>query len=93
MTFRPSYYEWYGYFFSDFTEGQIKFDDLDVNGTQSNQNALDGHYPEGVFDGNTLFYYCCRWDKPAEVPVKFPSSEPFQLLVGPLEDACQEVEG
>ena len=64
-------------------------DDADID----NLNACNGTLPDGKFDDDTMFYYCCRSDGSLYEPIVLPSDQPFQLLLGKYEEQCQEVAG
>lgn len=70
-----------------FIEGWIKWDDQDA----LNGNEVSGEVPDGVYDHNTLIYYCCREDGDPTVPILLPTEDPFFLFR--KNGQCQAVEG
>ena len=78
-------------FCSGFTEGYMVHDDN--NDYYENWNTANGTLPDGEFDEDTMFYYCCRSDGSVYAPIVLPSGQPFQLLLGKYEEQCQAVAG
>ena len=84
---------WYSYSITfvlplpGFDEGWLLWDDTD----QLNSNRVTGEVPEGVYDDDTLIYFCCREDGFASTPVTMPTDDNFFLFK--KTHACQEVEG
>ncbi|XP_033637903.1 uncharacterized protein LOC117298694 [Asterias rubens] len=72
---------------SGFAEGWIKWDDQDA----LNSNEASGVLPDGVYDHNTLIYFCCREDGDPTVPILLPTADPFYLFR--KNGKCQAVEG
>ncbi|XP_046556763.1 uncharacterized protein LOC124265986 [Haliotis rubra] len=72
-----------------FESGYIKFDNLAETTT-----TTSGSVPDGVYDADTQFDFCCRDDGYPIVPLKLPNTKPFILFRHNGEsDACQEVDG
>ncbi|XP_038049832.1 uncharacterized protein LOC119723332 [Patiria miniata] len=71
---------------SGFSEGWIKWDDQDA----LNGNTQSGVLPDGVYDHNTLIYYCCREDGDPITPILLPTQDPFFLFR--KNDVCQAVQ-
>ncbi|XP_070568158.1 uncharacterized protein [Ptychodera flava] len=61
---------------SGFSSGWIYWDDEDA----FNANDKGGTLPDGTYDSNTLIYYCCRQDGPANKLMYFPTDWPFVLI-------------
>ena len=81
-----------GYFCPQgFHEGYVLWDDNNgINGT--NNNSRTGELPEGVYNRDTLIYFCCKKTGSAMKRISLPVNTPFYLLA--FEAAiCQEVEG
>ncbi|XP_073244994.1 uncharacterized protein [Porites lutea] len=81
-----------GYFCPQgFHEGYVFWDDNNgINGT--NNNSRTGELPEGVYNQDTLIYFCCKKTGSAMKRISLPVNTPFYLLA--FEAAiCQEVEG
>ncbi|XP_074638427.1 uncharacterized protein LOC141896934 isoform X1 [Acropora palmata] len=74
-----------------FHAGYIKMDDN--NGEKgSNRNSYIGELPEGVYDRDTMIYYCCKSTGSVKKRIALPVKKPFYLM--PFESAtCQEVKG
>lgn len=74
-----------------FHAGYIKMDDN--NGEKgSNRNSYRGELPEGVYDRDTMIYYCCKSTGSVKKRIALPVKKPFYLM--PFESAtCQEVKG
>ncbi|XP_072180200.1 uncharacterized protein [Diadema setosum] len=70
-----------------FQEGWVQWDDSDV----LNSNQLTGQVPEGVYDRDTLIYFCCREDGFASNPITLPTDDRFFLFK--KSQQCQEVSG
>ncbi|XP_071497374.1 uncharacterized protein [Diadema antillarum] len=70
-----------------FSFSYIKFDDDDTN----NGNTRTGTLPDGDFDHNSSFYYCCRKDGDVKQPIVLPVDKPFYLLANTAN--CQKVLG
>ncbi|XP_048244770.1 uncharacterized protein LOC124121271 [Haliotis rufescens] len=72
-----------------FESGYVKYDNL--AGTATNAS---GSLPDGVYDADTRFDFCCRDDGFPIVPLKLPNTEPFILFLHNGEaETCQEVDG
>ncbi|XP_067669831.1 uncharacterized protein [Haliotis asinina] len=72
-----------------FESGYIKFDNL--AGTTT---TTSGAVPDGVYDADTQFDFCCRDDGFHEVPLKLPNTKPFILFRHDKNSgSCQEVDG
>ncbi|XP_076112432.1 uncharacterized protein LOC143080461 isoform X2 [Mytilus galloprovincialis] len=72
---------------SGFKTGSIYWDDEDHH----NSNEKEGILPSGVFDTNTLIFYCCRFDGSYRTPINLPPTIPFYLLR--YRSPCQQVQG
>ena len=70
------------------TEGSIKWDDE----TDKNINDKGGTLPDGIYDGDTLIYYCCRTDGDKFKPMPLPLISPFYLKAYNSSE-CQRVQG
>ena len=57
-----------------FTRGSVYWDDED----DANENFVQGQLPEGVYDINTLMYFCCRSDG-VDTEITLPLSGPIVL--------------
>ena len=69
-----------------FSSGWIKWDDED----SGNINDLGGTVPDGVYDHDTLIYYCCRGDDDKANLMSLPSDRDFFLLAYQSR-VCQKV--
>ncbi|BFZ14378.1 hypothetical protein BsWGS_17416 [Bradybaena similaris] len=69
-----------------FSNGSIFWDDHDLG---SDENLVIGTLPDGIFDRNTMFNYCCRADGKASNGQEFPSSKPFYLYR--YKGECQRI--
>lgn len=72
-----------------FRTGTIKLDDEDI----SNRNRKSGTLPDGVYDRDTLYRFCCRSDAPHHQAIPLPSAAPFILFQPQGARACQQVSG
>ena len=72
---------------SGFTRGSVFWDDED----DSNGNSVQGAMPAGVYNMNTLMYYCCRSDGEASTEINLPSST--FILYQYRRRGCQKVAG
>ena len=70
------------------TEGYIHWDDE----TEKNINDKGGTLPDGIYDKDTLIYYCCRTDGDKFTPMPLPLISPFYLKAYSSSE-CQRVEG
>ncbi|XP_055351340.1 uncharacterized protein LOC129597713 isoform X2 [Paramacrobiotus metropolitanus] len=68
-----------------FTVSDAYIDDEDF----ANQNDYDGTLPDGQYDRNTKYYFCCRNDGAVRKPLYLPTDRPFFLM--PMGPACQTV--
>ncbi|CAC5376173.1 unnamed protein product [Mytilus coruscus] len=68
-----------------FTEGYISWDDEDTQ----NANEKSGTVPSGVYNTDTLIYYCCRNDGSDVAEIRLPIGNPFYLLR--YTGLCQKV--
>lgn len=68
-----------------FTFGYIQYDDL------KNPSNISGILPDGQFESDSRFYFCCRGDGSTSSSINLPSSEPFIMF--PSSRYCQEVTG
>ena len=71
-----------------FQSGWIRWDDEDSR----NSNHFRGQLPDGVYNGNTRIYYCCRSDGYATNAIMLPNGSPFVLFKHNTH-LCQEVKG
>jgi len=69
-----------------FSEGYIKWDDEDIR----NRNSRGGILPDGIYNRNTIIYYCCRNDAHPTNPIILPTDRPFYLMQN-HPDGCQHV--
>ena len=72
---------------SGFDEGSVYWDNED----EYNFNRVSGTLPDGVYDCDTLIYYCCRNDSSIDVPIALPTATPFVLL-RESASGCQQVQ-
>lgn len=79
------YFFWFLLAFVGFTSGYIQYDDLE------NPSNISGILPDGQFESDSRFYFCCRSDGSTSSPVNLPSGEPF--IIFPSTRYCQEVTG
>ena len=76
--------------FPGFQEGFLLMDDL--NGLEFMQN-VNGSVPDGVYDTDTGFFFCCRSDGEIETPIVLPKDQPFVLFMANGSTDCQSVRG
>ena len=69
-------------------KGYVFWDD--ENG--KNINKKGGTLPDGIYDQDTLVYYCCRTDGDKYTPIPLPVISPFYLKAFNTSE-CQRVEG
>ena len=69
-------------------KGYVFWDD--ENG--KNINKKGGTLPDGIYDQDTLVYYCCRTDGDKYTPISLPVISPFYLMAFNTPE-CQRVEG
>ncbi|XP_072034283.1 uncharacterized protein [Amphiura filiformis] len=69
-------------------EGHVVWDDEEL----LNSNEVHGEVPEGVYDKDTLIYFCCRDDGSYTTPIDLPTDDPFYLFQK-NKDGCQQVNG
>ena len=69
-------------------KGYVFWDD--ENG--KNINKKGGTLPDGIYDQDTLVYYCCRTDGDKYTPISLPVISPFYLKAFNTSE-CQRVEG
>jgi len=72
-------------------EGWVFWDDenekeLDIG------NSVEGFVPEGVYESDTLMYFCCRTNGYKSKPIELPITMPFYLLAF-NSPQCQKVKG
>lgn len=77
-------------FWTEFHEGFILMDDL--NGLEFMQ-SVNGSVPDGVYDKDTGFFFCCRSDGDVETPIVLPKDQPFVLFMANGSTECQSVRG
>ena len=68
----------------------VQYDDQP---NMSSDNSAKGALPDGTFDSNTRFEYCCKTNGFTWLPLFLPNSKPFVLLKSPTDKKCQEVRG
>ncbi|XP_062572339.1 uncharacterized protein LOC134234308 [Saccostrea cucullata] len=73
-----------------FQEGFVGMDDL--NGLEFMQ-TVNGSVPDGNYDEDTGFFFCCRFDGDIETPIILPKNEPFVLFMANGSTDCQSVRG
>lgn len=71
-----------------FKEGSVFWDDEN----DKNINKKGGTLPDGVYDKDTLVYYCCRTDGDRYTSISLPVISPFYLKTFNTSE-CQRVEG
>jgi hypothetical protein len=76
--------------FQGFQVGYIGMDDL--NGLEFMQ-TVNGSVPDGMYDKDTGFFFCCRFDGDIETPIILPKEEPFVLFKANGSTDCQSVRG
>lgn len=74
-----------------FHEGYVLWDDSN-GGNGSNRNSKSGQLPEGVYNWDTLIYFCCKTTGSVMKRVSLPVNKPFYLLAFE-SSTCQEVHG
>ncbi|XP_041462167.1 uncharacterized protein LOC121413420 [Lytechinus variegatus] len=72
---------------SGFQEGYIYWDDED----SSNINTQSGTLPDGEYDNNTKYKFCCRDDGVVSQAITLPTTDNFYLFA--VGDTCQQVAG
>lgn len=75
--------------FAGFEEGYVQFDDVIRSAEKNNSNT--GTIPDGVYNKDTLYYFCCRDDGFRSEPMEIPNKHP--LVLYQYKDNCQEVKG
>lgn len=68
-----------------FQIGEVFIDDADY----FNKNEQSGVLPDGTFDKDTKYIFCCRDDGAVKRPIFLPTDKPFFL--SPIGPACQIV--
>ena len=71
---------------SGFSKGGVYWDDEDFR----NKNKVGGVKVDGVFNRNTMIYYCCRSDEQPHNEIILPTDKPF-FLIRKHKDGCQKV--
>ena len=71
-----------------FQEGYVFWDDEN----NKNINRKGGTLPDGVYNRDTLIYYCCRGDGDKLNPVPLPVISPFYLKAFNTSE-CQRIQG
>ncbi|XP_041366864.1 uncharacterized protein LOC121381594 [Gigantopelta aegis] len=75
-----------------FSEGSVIYDD-EIRSADKNK-TINEPIPDGVFDNNTQFFYCCRDDGFRNEPLDIPNSKPLVLFrIGRWYQGCQQVKG
>lgn len=75
----------------EFYEGFVRWDDNnEKNG--SNRNNKEGKLPAGVYNQDTLIYFCCKTTGSAIKRIALPVIKPFYLMAFG-STTCQEVQG
>jgi len=72
-----------------FSTADAYLDDEDSD----NRNKMEGVLPDGVFDRDTRYWFCCRSDAPASGSIYLPTAQPFVLFPEHSAKVCQDVEG
>ncbi|GFN88644.1 metalloendopeptidase [Plakobranchus ocellatus] len=72
-----------------FTGGFVQYDD---HPTQDSSNSQSGELPDGVFDDDTRFEYCCTNSGFSGDELYLPSRKPFALIKR-VGKNCQKVRG
>lgn len=68
-----------------FTQGYIQFDDENTNNTNSQKGVL----PDGIYNSDTRYNYCCRSDSSYLTPIILPTDKSFYLFKN--KHGCQRV--
>ncbi|XP_046557837.1 uncharacterized protein LOC124267050 isoform X1 [Haliotis rubra] len=72
-----------------FESGYVKYDNLAETTT-----TTSGSVPDGVYDADTQFDFCCRDDGYPKEPLNLPNTKPLILFRhNGKSDACQTVDG
>ena len=74
-----------------FHEGYVLWDDNNAK-HGSNRNSKTGELPEGLYNQDTLIYFCCKTTGSVAKRVSLPVNKPFYLLAFE-SSTCQEVQG
>ncbi|GFO10319.1 metalloendopeptidase [Plakobranchus ocellatus] len=72
-----------------FNEGSVQYDDRP---TAASPNAKSGELPDGVFDDDTRFEFCCMNSGFSQDDLSLPSREPF-ALIKQIDKDCHKVRG
>lgn len=64
----------------------------DLNGLEFMQ-SVNGSVPDGVYEKDTGFFFCCRSDGDVETPIVLPKDQPFVLFMANGSTECQSVRG
>ncbi|RUS81615.1 hypothetical protein EGW08_010628 [Elysia chlorotica] len=72
-----------------FNTGFVQYDDLP---TETSPNAQSGDLPDGIFDDDTRFEFCCSDTGFSDDELVLPSRKPFVLIKRRGKD-CQKVRG
>ncbi|XP_002160429.2 uncharacterized protein LOC100210996 [Hydra vulgaris] len=75
----------------DFTEGWVFWDDENQEDLDGG-NTVKGFTPEGVYELDTLIYYCCIDKGNKNIPIELPLDLPFFLIAYKSKE-CQAVLG
>jgi hypothetical protein len=70
-----------------FQSSHVDYDDED----NENINVVTGTVPDGFYDHDTRYYFCCRSDGDSGSSIELPTEKPFFLLRNGA--SCQLVEG
>ncbi|XP_041462169.1 uncharacterized protein LOC121413421 [Lytechinus variegatus] len=79
----------YGSCPSGFQEKFILWDDEDTN----NMNTKSGTLPDGIYDNNSLYKFCCRNDGDTWQAISLPTGNNFYLFAIKAGSTCQRVIG
>lgn len=71
-----------------FTDHSVFWDDEDF----TSKSSIEGTVPDGVYNRNTLIYYCCRSDAHPTNAIYLPTRMAFYLIRN-HQDGCQKVDG
>ncbi|ESO93105.1 hypothetical protein LOTGIDRAFT_232838 [Lottia gigantea] len=76
-----------------FTPGAVQFDDFIRSSSSHFNNTKSGDLPDGVFDQDTKFEFCCRSDGLKTIPIELPLTNEFVLYNADntINDPCQAV--
>lgn len=73
-----------------FHKGNVLWDDNNGKNA-SNRNSASGELPEGLYNQDTLIYFCCRATGSVAKRISLPVNRPFYLMAFE-SPTCQEVQ-